>query len=220
MSEVVRWRATITYRKTGRLRYLGHLDVARAMERAVRRAALPVAYSEGYNQRMRLSFGPPLPLGAEGEGEIVVATLTAKLPESEVLWRLGAQLPADLGVVTVTVEPAAGPTALNLIRTALWRMQLAAEPSLTRGELAQAAAAVMSAQQLALRDNDKVTDVRQGIVCVEAGPREAPLELTALLGASGHNYLSPDKLLRLLESLLPRPATLRWTRLVRVRFET
>ena len=58
--------ARLTYRKAGRLRFLGHLDVARTIDRAVRRAKLPVAYSPGFSPRARISFVNPLPVGIAG----------------------------------------------------------------------------------------------------------------------------------------------------------
>ncbi|UCC44146.1 MAG: TIGR03960 family B12-binding radical SAM protein [Candidatus Zixiibacteriota bacterium] len=57
--------------RTARCRYMSHLDNLRAMERALRRANLPVAYSHGFNPTMKLSFGPPLPLGFTSEAEFV-----------------------------------------------------------------------------------------------------------------------------------------------------
>lgn len=222
MSEAVKWRAAITYRKTGRLRYLSHLDVTRAIERALRRAAIPVAYTQGYNQRMRLSFGPPLPVGAEGEQEIVVAILATKLSTAEMQDGLAAQLPPDLGVRDVIVEPAAGPTVLNLIRTAQWRIQLAAQPSLPLEELAEAVAAAIGSRRLEVSDSGsgKVTDIRKRIVYLQVEPTDTGLELFAVLGAGADSYLSPERLLSALGSLLQRPRTLRWTRLVRVGFGT
>lgn len=222
MNQAMTWRAVITYRKAGRLRYLSHLDVTRAIERALRRAALPVAYTQGYNQRMRLSFGPPLPVGAEGEREIVVVTLTTKLAGAEIQDSLAAQLPPDLGVRSVIVEPAAGPTVLNLIRTAHWRVQLAAEPPPSCKELADAVAGAISSQHLEIRDGNrgKITDVRERIVHLHVESTATGAELFAVLGAGADNYLSPERLLAALGSLLEPPRPLRWTRLVRVGFGT
>ncbi len=56
-------RIRIKYSKTGDNIFIGHLDLIRVWERALRRTDLPVAYSEGYNPRQKMSFGPPLSLG-------------------------------------------------------------------------------------------------------------------------------------------------------------
>ena len=68
-------RLRIRWGKSARLRYMSHLDNMRLMERSIRRARLPVAYSQGYNPSMKLSFGPPLPLGFTSESEFADITL-------------------------------------------------------------------------------------------------------------------------------------------------
>ena len=65
--------------KNDRFKYMSHLDNIRYIERAIRRANLPVAYSQGFNPTMKLSFGPPLPLGITSETELVEITLQTNL---------------------------------------------------------------------------------------------------------------------------------------------
>ena len=65
----------LRYAKTGDARYLSLHDVRRAWERATRRAGLPLAYSRGFRPKPRLTFGPPLAVGAEGLREVVVLSL-------------------------------------------------------------------------------------------------------------------------------------------------
>ncbi|MBE9566917.1 MAG: DUF2344 domain-containing protein, partial [Proteobacteria bacterium] len=55
------------YRKGNEVRWLSHLDVKRTLERAMRRAELPLVLTRGYNPHLKLSLGPPLPLGATGD---------------------------------------------------------------------------------------------------------------------------------------------------------
>jgi len=72
-------RVRIRWGKTARNRYMSHLDNMRILERAIRCAGLPVAFSQGYNPTMKLSFGPPLPLGFTSEAEYVDITLQSNL---------------------------------------------------------------------------------------------------------------------------------------------
>ena len=64
-------RVRIRYTVTGKIRFLGHRDVARAWERALRRAGQPVAYSEGFSPRPKLHFGLALSVGHESLAEYV-----------------------------------------------------------------------------------------------------------------------------------------------------
>lgn len=59
------------FSKTGRAKYISHLDLVRCMQRALRRSGLPVHYSEGFHPHMETTFAAALPLGMESTGEIL-----------------------------------------------------------------------------------------------------------------------------------------------------
>lgn len=69
----------IRWGKDARFRYMSHLDNIRTIERAIRRSRIPVSYSQGFNPTMKLSFGPPLPLGFTSEAEVMDITLESNL---------------------------------------------------------------------------------------------------------------------------------------------
>ncbi len=89
------------YEKRGRARYISHLDVARCMQRAIKRAELPVWYTEGFNPHIYLTFALPLSLGYESESETMDFRLVRELPLEEVERRLRKALPPDLPVAAV-----------------------------------------------------------------------------------------------------------------------
>lgn len=72
-------RVRVRWSKSPRYRYMSHLDNLHLLERAIRRARLPVAYSQGHNPTMKLSLGPPLPLGYTSAAEYIDITLTQNL---------------------------------------------------------------------------------------------------------------------------------------------
>ena len=76
MKEIVRMR----FMKTGRAKYISHLDLIRCLQRAVCRAKLPAAYSEGFHPHMQTSFATTLPLGFTGTGELMDLELSEPLP--------------------------------------------------------------------------------------------------------------------------------------------
>jgi radical SAM-linked protein len=69
----------------------------RAMERAIRRADLPVAYTEGFNPHMKIAFGPPLPLGFTSQEEFLDLFLESSFPD-HLFGRLSASLPNGFAV--------------------------------------------------------------------------------------------------------------------------
>ena len=93
------------YRKGDRLRWISHLDLKRTLERAMRRAQLPLALSEGHNPHPRVSFGPPLPLGATGDAEVLAFYLSEAIDPGEVKDRLNQQLPSGLEIVEAWLPP-------------------------------------------------------------------------------------------------------------------
>ena len=93
----VRYRGLIT--KGEELRYVSHLDYANLFVRACKRARLPMAYSEGFNPHMKVSFASALSLGAASDAEYVDFEMTEPLPPQEVMVRLQKHLPQGAQMV-------------------------------------------------------------------------------------------------------------------------
>jgi len=91
----------IRFSKRGRAKYISHLDLMRAMSRAVRRAALPVWYTEGFNPHPYLSFPLPLPLGQEGLREAMDLRLLEDMPPEEIAGCFDGVLPEGLDILGV-----------------------------------------------------------------------------------------------------------------------
>lgn len=90
------FRLRVTYAMSGRLVMLSHLEVARALERAVRRADLPYAVSQGFSPHMKQAFGAALPVGVGGTEEIFDVQLTEYVAPDKALERLRAASAPDL----------------------------------------------------------------------------------------------------------------------------
>ena len=86
------------YAKKGDIRFTGQLEVSRCFARAIRRAALPAAFSKGFHPHLKLSFGEALPLGMESEVEELHLTLTENIEPQRILEELNRQLPPGLTV--------------------------------------------------------------------------------------------------------------------------
>jgi len=91
-------RYRLQYEKKGSSRFLSHLDMVRALTRALRLSRLPVALSEGFTRRPRVSFGPPLPLGFTGASEYLDVEL-ASAPETDPVEELNRILPPGVRVL-------------------------------------------------------------------------------------------------------------------------
>ena len=104
MSEVVH-NIRIRFSKQGDVRFTSHHDTMRLFERALKRAALPVAMSEGFNPRPRLSLPMPLSVGMAGLNEVADVRLEGWIRPEEVRSRLQAELPEGIGINFVETIP-------------------------------------------------------------------------------------------------------------------
>lgn len=98
MAEERRFIVRCTFSKQGRLAMLSHLEIAHALERAVRRAGLPFAISQGFSPHMLLHFGAALPVGVGGTCEIFDLTLREYIAPDKVLAALQKASVPDLMV--------------------------------------------------------------------------------------------------------------------------
>jgi radical SAM-linked protein len=161
----------VRFAKTGKVRFTSHRDVARIWERALRRADLPIAYTEGFSPRPKLSFGLALSTGHESLGEYLDINLRADGPRGDVGCE---QFPALLNPVLpvgielqVAVELPSGETSLQqAVTSCTWHIELAG--SATDSSVAAAVDRVMASDELVITRERKgetsVEDVRGAIV--------------------------------------------------------
>ena len=129
MAEQQTFRMRITFAKQGRLALLSHLEVARAIERAVRRAQLPFAVSQGFSPHMKIAFGAALPVGVGGTHEMVDLQLLRYVRPEEALLALQKESVPDLMVKEcVYIEPKA-PAASAAFPLSTYRALLSAAPA-------------------------------------------------------------------------------------------
>jgi radical SAM-linked protein len=138
-------RVRLRFAKTGKVRFTSHRDVARIWERALRRAGLPIAYTEGFSPRPKMHFGLALSTGNESLAEYLDIDLRPDAAPTEALdeWLaelpslLDAGLPAGIEVLAADTIPATGGTSLQQAVTACsWRLTiLGLEPADAAGEI-------------------------------------------------------------------------------------
>ena len=113
----------VRYAKRGKMRFASHLDVARAFERGVRRAGLPIAYSAGFTPHPKISYAGGAPTGVASEAEYLSLTLTSRTEAGAVRDRLNAALPDGIDVIAVTAEDSGGLPASRLTASE-WQITL------------------------------------------------------------------------------------------------
>ena len=101
----------VRYAKRGKMRFASHLDVARAFERGVRRAGLPIAYSSGFNPHPKISYAGGAPTGVASEAEYLSLGLSSRSDAEAVREQLNAALPDGIEVIDVTEREGGLPTS-------------------------------------------------------------------------------------------------------------
>lgn len=95
----------IKYEKTGVLRFIGHLDVMRYFQKAIRRAKLDVAYSKGFSPHQIISFAAPMPLGMTSSGEYFDGEFESVTSAPDMIKRLNAVMAEGIRVLDITQLP-------------------------------------------------------------------------------------------------------------------
>jgi radical SAM-linked protein len=126
-------RVRIRYAKRGRLRFTSHRDFARAFERALRRADIPMAYSAGFTPHPKISYVGASPTGVASDAEYLEIGLARELPTDQLRAALDEALPDGLDIIEVVP---AGPGSLaERMAASAWEIEL---PGVSE-EVAQAA---------------------------------------------------------------------------------
>ncbi|QFZ17233.1 TIGR03936 family radical SAM-associated protein [Saccharothrix syringae] len=159
-------RLRLRYAKRGRLRFTSHRDIARTFERALRRAGVPMAYSQGFSPHPKVSWVGAAPTGVASEAEYVEVQVVEQVDPDALRTALDAVLPPGLDVLEV-VESGGGnlPERIDASR---WRVEL---PGVPPERLAEAVAALLAAPSVEVerltKDGRKVVDVRPAVVSAQ-----------------------------------------------------
>jgi radical SAM-linked protein len=124
MSERALTRLRVIFGIGDAIKYISHLDLLRAWERVLRRAGVPLAYSQGFNPHPRIVIAMPLPVGCTGERERVDLFLDRSLSSSELLAMLAPALPAGISVASAEEAPLKGPALPSMILHAIYEIAL------------------------------------------------------------------------------------------------
>ncbi len=184
-------RLRITFSKSGALRYTGHLDLHSLWERTVRRAGLPLAYTQGFHPGPRIQLASALPLGFIGRAEIVDMWIDAAADSPDRPWQelLQPAAPPGLLISSVEVVDDQSPALQTQVASADYDVTLL-EPA-DRPGLEKAVAALQETVSIPRERRGKTYDLRPLIESIELlapGASELPclrMRLAARPGATG-----------------------------------
>jgi radical SAM-linked protein len=185
-------RIRITFSKTEAMRFTGHLDLHRAWERTFRRAALPLAYSQGFHPQPRFSLAAALPLGFTSECEVADVWLSEDVALTDMQIRLEKAVPPGILVHRLQQADERAPALQTQVRSARYHITLL-DPV---ADLVERAERLLAAATLLRQRRGKTYDLRPLVEDLQPGAQPILLaQLAAREGATGR----PEEVLAALE---------------------
>ncbi|KXK14608.1 MAG: hypothetical protein UZ14_CFX002001032 [Chloroflexi bacterium OLB14] len=205
-------RVRITFTKQNALRYIGHLDLHQLWERTIRRADLPLAYSQGFHPQPKISLAAALPLGFSSRGEVLDMRLKENMSVEDISKRLSDNLPVDVKIINIEEVEENLPALQTQVLSASYNVQLT-EP-VERSELMRRVESLMMSESIIRERRGKQYDLRPLIemlsVITEAnGNVWLKMTLAAREGATGR----PEEVLLTLD-IEPETTLVERTRLI------
>ena len=189
-------RIRIHYAKNHRLRYTSTQDIQKNWERILRRARLPIAYSQGFHPQPKIQLACPLPLGMLSQAEYVDFWLEDERPLQNVLEDITAAKHAGIDIRSISEVPTSDPALQSRLRSVTYRIRL--EEVNTIDDLTKRINQLLEQDHIWLERRGKKYDLRPLIETCEVQPAigrdtiDLTVTLTALPGATGR----PEELLR------------------------
>jgi len=148
-------RLRVWFGKQGNMALLSHLDLMRLLDRVVRRASLPVAYTNGFHPSPRIAVASALALGATSSGEIVDFELTELIEVDVFHQKLAQELPPDIPVYRVTEVDLKAPAANKLLEKAEYLITISAPSEVTPAQWQEWIAAIQNQEEILCEQTTK-----------------------------------------------------------------
>lgn len=183
----------IWFSKTGRARYISHLDLMRCMSRLMRRAGIPLWYTQGFNPQPYMTFSLPLSLGMESVCESLDIRIEGDMSDSEIMKRLNENMPEGL-YVTGIAEPL---MKTNMISLGDYLLKFCSEDlTALTGEIN----ALLSSEELIAlkmsgkgrKKSEKRINLIEHIKSFEINTEENALQLGVILSAGNTVNINPS----------------------------
>jgi radical SAM-linked protein len=165
------------------MRFASHRDVARAFERGVRMAGLPIAYSAGFTPHPKISYPGGAPTGVASQAEYLSLALTDRQAETQVCQRLNAALPDGIDVIDVTdVEATNASASFGHLEASEWEVVL---PGVGPAAAGRAVAAFLARDEVPV---ERLTD--KGVRRLDARAAVVEISVSEHAAATGNEDCS------------------------------
>jgi radical SAM family uncharacterized protein/radical SAM-linked protein len=157
-----RFRYRLRLHRDGRTRYVSHLEYISVLERAARRAKLPLRYSAGFHPAPKFSFSDALPTGVASDAELLDLELFIALPPAELQQMLNQQMPEGMAFCDCHAIPTSTPSLSASIAHAVFRVTL--PPTINLADERLSEFLDMESVQIVLPAKGRTIDLRRDLV--------------------------------------------------------
>jgi radical SAM-linked protein len=194
VNQPVRQRLRITFAHGEAIKYISHLDLVRTWERALRRASVPLAYSQGFNPRPKITFAAALPVGVTGRREVMDLILERLVMPLTFAQRLAPHLPNGLEVISVEEVYLRLPSLQSQVRAADYCVEV--EWAESRQSLQARVDDFLTAETFVRQRRGKTYDLRPLVKSLSVGEAvQSGFALRMCLGLSQRGTARHDEVL-------------------------
>lgn len=189
------------FSKCGPARYISHLDLVRTFERAIRKAGLPVAFSQGFNPHSIFSFAAPLPVGVVGKKECLEIKLISDVLPEQIHSLFSAVLPEGIKPGRVWQVPDNAPSPMSVVKKAVYEVKVEPVRMLTSTGLEECIKSFLGLSEILVtgrtkKGHKKIRDIRPGIYALAGRMDKGAAVLEMELQAGSDGNVRPEEVIQ------------------------
>lgn len=190
-------RFRIEFVKGDEVRFLSHLDVMKAFERAIRRAGIPIAFSEGFNPHPKMNFASALAVGVTSDAEFMDIELKNNMQAAEVKEMLAKALPPGLDVKSGREVRSGAPSLMSVVNRAVYLVDSTLEQAVELGQVKDKLTEFMNRPEIIItkrtKKGPKPKDIKPGILGVDISTEQNLLKLTIMTRTGNEGNVRPEE---------------------------
>lgn len=165
-------KVRVKYVKSGHFKFIGHLDIMRFFQKAVKRAGLDIAYSKGFSPHQLMSFAAPLALGVTSEGEYFDAEFNSLVSSEEFVRRFNEQMVEGMAVKDVILLPDDAKNSMSIVAASDYHITILEQmedlhSAQRKQKLLEATEHLLERETIEVlrktKKNEKIEDIKKGI---------------------------------------------------------
>ncbi len=190
-------RVRMEFSKGDQVRFLSHLDMIKAFERAIRRAEIPIAFSEGFNPHPRMNFASAVAVGVTSEREYVDIELRPGADTNDIVERLAQALPPGICVKRGQPVPDSTPALMAEVNRAVYKVIAAPKGPIDSGLLETKLNDFMNRPEVVVTKRTKKgprqKDIRPGIVGLQGTTENSTVDFSIITFTGSEGNIRPEE---------------------------